>query len=127
MLKTFKGTEGLRFQTASAWIVIGLVAVGTTISATVSQSAAQHPHQNSTDHKEPDSADTHEMITSVNDVPQNAGRIIGSPQPGPSPQNHGDRGGLLQLATLGALVMSLGFIMWRIIRTAKTANSTKPR
>lgn len=122
MFKTLKGTEGFRFQPASAWIVIGLVAVGATISATVSQSAAQHQR-----HNDPDSADTHEMITTVNDVPPDAGRIIGSPQPGPSPQNHGDRGGLLQLATLGALVMSLGFIMWRITRAAKAVNSTKPQ
>lgn len=124
MLKTLKGVKELRFKPVSAWVVIGLAAVGATISVTAPQSAAQHPHHGDSDHNNPNSADTHEMITTINDVPQNAGRIIGSPEPGPYPQNHGDRGGLLQLATLGALVMSLGFIIWRVTRAAKTTNTT---
>ena len=45
-----------------------------------------------------------------------AGRIIGSPDPGPKPTHGGDRGGWAQFATLGFLVVGVSFIAWRIRR-----------
>ena len=43
-----------------------------------------------------------------------AGRIIGSPDPGPDPTHTGDRGGALQFTLFFALVGGVGFIAWRI-------------
>lgn len=61
------------------------------------------------------------------EVPPDAGRIIGSPDPGPDPEHPGDRGGWAQLMTLGALAAGVGFIMWRIIRaTRKSPGSAIP-
>ena len=50
-----------------------------------------------------------------------AGRIIGSPDAGPDPQQSGDRGGWAQLLTLGALAAGVGFITWRIVAAARRA------
>lgn len=58
---------------------------------------------------------------SEQDLPAGAGRIIGSPQPGPDPESSGDRGGWAQLLTLGALAVGISFIMWRIVRAARRA------
>ena len=46
-----------------------------------------------------------------------AGRIIGSPDPGPDPTHSGDRGGILQFVLFFGLVGGVSFIAWRI-RTA---------
>lgn len=43
-----------------------------------------------------------------------AGRIIGSPDPGPDPTHSGDRGGALQFVLFFALVGGVSFIAWRI-------------
>ena len=43
-----------------------------------------------------------------------AGRIIGSPDPGPDPTHSGDRGGVLQFTLFFALVGGVGFIAWPI-------------
>lgn len=43
-----------------------------------------------------------------------AGRIIGSPDPGPDPTQSGDRGGVLQFAVFFGLVGGVSFIAWRI-------------
>ena len=43
-----------------------------------------------------------------------AGRIIGSPDPGPDPTHSGDRGGALQFVLFFGLVGGVGFIAWRI-------------
>ncbi len=45
-----------------------------------------------------------------------AGRIIGSPDPGPSPEHPGDRGGYAQLLTLGVMASGVAFIGWRVTR-----------
>lgn len=60
-------------------------------------------------------------------IPAGAGRIIGSPDPGPDPEHSGDRGGWAQFLTLGAIVGGLGFIMWRIASSARrTRRPTAP-
>ena len=55
----------------------------------------------------------------VGDIPPGAGRIIGSPDPGPEPQHSGDRGGWRQLALLGALAAAVAAIMVRILLAAR--------
>ena len=51
------------------------------------------------------------------DYLDDAGRIIGSPDPGPDPTHSGDRGGVLQFVLFFGLVGGVSFIAWRI-RTA---------
>jgi len=48
-----------------------------------------------------------------------AGRIVGSPSAGPSPEHPGDRGGYAQFLTLAVMVAGLGFIAWRINRQVR--------
>lgn len=79
-------------------------------------SSAHHP-----DHGEPLPADTGDALRSVADVPDTAGQIIGSPEPGPPPQHRGDRGGLLQLATLTVMAASVALIMLRVVRAARVS------
>lgn len=55
----------------------------------------------------------------VGDLAPGAGRIIGSPDPGPEPQHSGDRGGWRQLALLGALAVAVTAIMARILLAAR--------
>ena len=55
----------------------------------------------------------------VGDLPPGAGRIIGSPDPGPEPQHSGDRGGWRQLALLGVLAAAVAAIMVRILLAAR--------
>ena len=50
------------------------------------------------------------------DYLDDAGRIIGSPDPGPDPTHSGDRGGTLQFVLFFALAGGLSFIVWRIRR-----------
>ena len=58
----------------------------------------------------------------VPEIPAGAGRIIGSPEAGPKPQQSGDRGGSLQFATMGAVAAAVAFIMWRIARAARRSS-----
>jgi len=60
-------------------------------------------------------------IVAQDDIPDDAGRIIGSPDPGPDPEHSGDRGGAAQLVLFGALAVGVGFIGWRIVRAARQA------
>ena len=71
---------------------------------------------------EPLPADTGDDLRPAYEIPPGADRIIGSPDPGPDPQQSGDRGGSLQFATLGAVAAAVGFIMWRIARAARRAS-----
>ena len=48
------------------------------------------------------------------ELPSDAGRIIGSPDAGPDPTHSGDRGGWLQFVLLGTLAAGVSFIFWRI-------------
>ena len=48
------------------------------------------------------------------DVAPNLGRITGSPDPGPAPEDAGDRGGLIQLVLAIILFIGLLFIATRI-------------
>ena len=75
---------------------------------------------------EPLPADTGGDLRPVYEVPEGADRIIGSPDPGPKPQQSGDRGGSLQFATLGAVAVAVAFIMWRIIRATRSARLRLP-
>jgi hypothetical protein len=60
-------------------------------------------------------------IDTADDLPEGSRTIIGSPDPGPKPENPGDRGGWAQLMTLGVLVAGVGFIMWRVTRALRAA------
>lgn len=71
-------------------------------------------------------ADTGDSLRPVYEAPPGADRIIGTPDPGPDPQHSGDRGGSLQFATLGAVAAAVGFIMWRIARSARAARLRLP-
>lgn len=44
--------------------------------------------------------------------------IIGSPEAGPKPTDAGDRGGWLQFALLGTLVVAVAVVLVRILRAA---------
>jgi hypothetical protein len=60
------------------------------------------------------------------EIPPGAGRIIGSPDAGPEPQQPGDRGGWAQLLTLGAVPGGVGFIMWRIVHALRPTPRPMP-
>lgn len=75
---------------------------------------------------EPMPADTGADLSPVYEIPAGADRIIGSPDPGPDPQHSGDRGGSLQFVTLGAVAVAVAFIMWRIVRAARSARFRMP-
>lgn len=62
----------------------------------------------------------------VGDLAPGAGRIIGSPDPGPEPQHSGDRGGWRQLALLGALAIAVAAIMARILLAARRHDRASP-
>lgn len=62
----------------------------------------------------------------VGDLAPGAGRIIGSPDPGPEPQHSGDRGGWRQLALLGALAVAVTAIMTRILLAARRQDRASP-
>lgn len=76
--------------------------------------------------EEPLPVDTGGDLRPVYEVPEGADRIIGSPDPGPKPQQSGDRGGSLQFVTLGAVAVAVAFIMWRITRSARRASHQVP-
>ena len=61
-------------------------------------------------------------VDRIDELPDGARTIIGSPDPGPKPEHPGDRGGWAQLLTLGVLVAAVSFIMWRIVRAARAAS-----
>ena len=54
------------------------------------------------------------------DIPDACRTIVGCPDAGPKPENPGDRGGYAQFMTLGALVLGVGFIGYRISRAVRT-------
>ncbi len=54
-----------------------------------------------------------------------AGRIIGSPDPGPDPTHSGDRGGVLQFVLFFGLVGGVSFIAWRIRTAMRQARFSK--
>ena len=55
----------------------------------------------------------------ADELPDGARTIIGSPDPGPEPEDAGDRGGWAQLLLLGALVTAVGVIGWRVGRAVR--------
>lgn len=60
------------------------------------------------------------------ELPPDAGRIIGSPDAGPKPQQSGDRGGWAQFLTLAVITVGVGFIMWRIIHGLRQTPGPMP-
>ena len=106
----------------SAWLAAAAVAAQA--STAVGGPLYHHPDHDDlpdttfvpqSDVTEADRADEAE----VGDLPPGAGRIIGSPDPGPEPQHSGDRGGWRQLALLGALAAAVAAIMVRILLAAR--------
>ncbi|MDW3217338.1 MAG: hypothetical protein R8F63_01885 [Acidimicrobiales bacterium] len=55
----------------------------------------------------------------TDDVADQCRTIIGCADAGPKPENPGDRGGYAQLLLFGGLVGGMGFITWRVVRTAR--------
>ncbi len=118
-------------DTAAAGVttVIGMstrVAVSEFAKDTVSASAATVIEAHHPDHDDPLPKDTGEGLDPVVEVPAGAGRIIGSPHAGPQPQQSGDRGGRLQLATLGAVAAAVALIAWRVVRASRRARASVP-
>lgn len=101
---------GRRLAGRGAVLLVGVVALLIGVQA----STAAHEGEN-----EPLPADIGDDLRPVYEVPPGADRIIGSPDPGPDPQHSGDRGGSLQFVTLGGVAVAVGFIMWRIARSAR--------
>lgn len=110
-----------------AWLTAAAVAAQA--SAGVDGPLYHHPLYHHPDHDElPDTtfvpqSDVTEADgadeAEVGDLPPGAGRIIGSPDPGPEPQHSGDRGGWRQLVLLGALAAAVAAIMVRILLAAR--------
>jgi hypothetical protein len=59
-----------------------------------------------------------EVATEPEDIP-GLGSIIGSPEPGPKPEDAGDRGGWAQLALGGIVIGGVAFIVRKIFREAE--------
>ena len=59
------------------------------------------------------------------DLPDGARTIVGSPDPGPKPEDAGDRGGWAQLLLLGVMAGGVGVVAWRISRAVR-AGPTPP-
>ena len=51
-------------------------------------------------------------------LPEELGNIVGSPDPGPEPEDAGDRGGWAQLGLLGVLVLVVGLVLRHLFRSA---------
>jgi hypothetical protein len=51
-------------------------------------------------------------------LPEELGNIVGSPDPGPEPEDAGDRGGWAQLGLLGALVLVVALVLRHLFRSA---------
>jgi len=103
-------------------VAIGLLAV---LALLLGLQSAAIAHEGEDD---PLPADTGNGLRPVYEIPEGANRIIGSPDPGPKPQQPGDRGGSLQLVTMGTVAVAVGLVMWRItwsyrraLRRASTA------
>ena len=63
------------------------------------------------------------QVTPLDDEPPDEapglGRITGSPDPGPAPEDPGDRGGAAQLALAVILIAAVGFIGRQIMRDVR--------
>jgi hypothetical protein len=51
-------------------------------------------------------------------LPEELGNIVGSPDPGPEPEDAGDRGGWAQLGLLGVLVLVVALVLRHLFRSA---------
>lgn len=71
------------------------------------------------------------QVTPLEDEPDEAptlGRITGSPDPGPAPEDAGDRGGVIQLGLAVVLFGGLIFIAFRIrseVKRNRAGNKTE--
>jgi len=59
-------------------------------------------------------------------LPEELGNIIGSPDPGPEPEDAGDRGGWAQLALLGVLVAVVALVLRHLFRSANRNEPPTP-
>ena len=62
------------------------------------------------------------QVTPLEDEPDeapNLGRITGTPDAGPAPEDAGDRGGLIQLSLAAILFSGLAFIATRVAKEVK--------
>lgn len=57
--------------------------------------------------------------TPSDDIADQCRTIVGCADPGPDPEAPGDRGGYAQLLTLAVLAGGVGFIAWRVARSAR--------
>lgn len=71
------------------------------------------------------------QVTPLDDEPEeapNLGRITGTPDPGPGPEDAGDRGGAAQLTLALVLFLGLVFIGFRIrAEVTRNRGSSPPR
>lgn len=87
-------------------------------SDTSTASASDPAHDRSTHVHASDIGETFVSTERIS-PPEACRTIIGCDDPGPKPQNPGDRGGWAQFMTLGAVAIGLAFIAANIIRTAR--------
>jgi hypothetical protein len=86
------------------------IAMALTVLSTLPPSTATDPARASV-----------ELARSNDDVESPVGQIIPKPNSGAAPQDAGDRGGALQLALLGLLVLFFAFAAWRVRLTVRRA------
>lgn len=71
------------------------------------------------------------QVTPLGDDPDeeapNLGRITGTPDPGPAPEDAGDRGGLIQLGLAAILFGGLVFIATRVSKEVRRNRGRDPR
>lgn len=84
------------------------------------QAQGDPDHDHSThDHSAEVGVDVEATPAAPGELPPEAGRIIGSPEAGPKPEQSGDRGGWLQLVTLAAVAASVTLIMIRVLKAVR--------
>ena len=126
------GSRVVWFLAAAVTVAAGAWLLGAAGPANAASAAPAGPLYHHPDHDDlgdvtfvPKSAVTETPETgpadpaSGGDLPPGAGRIIGSPDPGPEPQHSGDRGGWRQLALMGALTAAVAVIMGRVLLAAR--------
>ncbi len=103
-----------------ALVWTGLAAVGGVSYAPAVEDIAHQMDEADQTHQMPATDEGGENLgRDFSDLPPGAGRIIGSPDPGPEPRQSGDRGGWRQLVLMAALAGAVTFIMVQILRSTR--------